>query len=169
MALWYLPDTAACSNCNDIYKEMRSLSCWNCFIQYNILFLNIRKSRVYDVSMHWLSCVQNWFRVHHACSPQMMIIAACLSHTSATISLTVLHLTRQLSSRQRDWQGHNEPWQSAPAWFVQRENARAFVWFGRAVCAGRSRCTGSRGARPGRNQTESFGAAALPSYRAEHN
>lgn len=46
---------------------------------------------------------------------QTMIIAACLSHTSATFSLAAMHLTRQFSSRQRDWQGHSEAWQSTPA------------------------------------------------------
>ena len=64
--------------------------------------------------------------VHHACIPQMMIITSCLSHTSATFSLTAMHLTRQFSSRQRDWQGHNEAWQSAPAWFVWRQTPERF-------------------------------------------
>lgn len=36
--------------------------------------------------MHWLIGVQNRSREHHACFTLMMIIAACLSHTSATFS-----------------------------------------------------------------------------------
>lgn len=64
------------------------------------------------------------------CFHHTVIIEACLSHTSATFPLAVMHLTRQFSSRQRDWQGHNEAWQNEASRFVWGEMPGHFclIW-----------------------------------------
>lgn len=86
-------------------------------------FIIINKAIVYYI-IYWLASVYRpWSRMYQARFPQMMIIAACLSHTTAVFSLTAMHLTRRFSSRQRDWQGYNETWQNTPAWFLWRETA----------------------------------------------
>lgn len=110
------------------------------------------------LTMHWLICVHNWSTVYRARSPQMMIIAACLSHASATFSLAVMHLTRQFSSRQRDWQGHNEAWQehtspgSCEGGGGRKRQSICLIW---TRCApGRSRCAGSSGAGENREETK---------------
>lgn len=59
----------------------------------------------------------------------MMIIAACLSHSSATFfflppPLAVMHLTRQFSSRrERQARGAMRPWHgvAAPDWYEERK------------------------------------------------
>lgn len=64
------------------------------------------------------------------CFHDTVIIEACLSHTSATFSLAVMHWTRQFSSHQRDWQGHNEAWHIEASQFVRGEMPGHFclIW-----------------------------------------
>lgn len=130
----YLSDKVTCSNCNDIYREIWVFlkllqlvhSVWQQILPHvHDICLQQRTHTI--LFLHWLilNVYRAWSWVHHGCLTQM-IITACLSRTIATFSLTAMHLTRQVSSRQRDWQRHNEAWQSAPAWFVWRQTPEHF-------------------------------------------
>lgn len=102
----------------------------------NILFcqwasLKSTKALVYYI-IH--SVCRPWARVYRARFPQMMIIAACLSHTTAAFSphryafdTPVFITSERLARAQQDLAEYTSP-------IRVKRNSRAFVWFGRTVC-----------------------------------
>lgn len=87
--------------------------------------------------------------------PETMIIAACPSHTSVTFSpRSVAFDTPVFITSREIGEGAMSPGTPAGQIRVKR-NAKEFVWFGRALCAGEEQMHWARSAvGPGRNQME---------------